>query len=298
MTTRNKILFGVLGFYALGLILIFVIFGFTRQDNEEFQPQNEFKLDTWVNLPGPFDINKAVMYLVIAAILTCVTMIWISRRMQARPNRVQTAVEVLFSLMRDNITRGNLDDKMAKKYFPFIGSLFLFIWFSNLIGYIPLPTNTHETWNFFGVQVPAFAIYSATANLSVPLVLALIVFVTYNVEGIRAKGVGGYLKGLIPAGVTGGMAVFIFILEFLSNFMRLISLSVRLFANILAGHLIILFMSGGLAVLLGLEVLGWITLPLGVILFLFEVGLVATLQAFIFATLTAIYLGGAVAEHH
>ena len=106
------------------------------------------------------------------------------------------------------------------------------------------------------------------------------------------------MKSLIPAGVTGGMAVFIFILEFLSNFMRLISLSVRLFANILAGHLIILFMSGGLAVLLGLEVLGWITLPLGVILFLFEVGLVATLQAFIFATLTAIYLGGAVAETH
>jgi len=298
MSSRRKILFGVLGFYALSLIAIFLIFGFTRRDNEEFQPQNEFKLDTWVNLPGPFDINKAVMYLVIAGILTCVTMIWIARRMQARPNRVQTAVEVMFSLMRDNITRGNLDDRMARKYFPFIGALFLFIWFSNLIGYIPLPTNTHEKFDFFGVQVPAFAIYAATANLSVPLVLALIVFVTYNVEGIRTKGVGGYLKSLIPAGVTGGMAVFIFILEFLSNFMRLISLSVRLFANILAGHLIILFMSGGLAVLLGLEVLGWITLPLGVILFLFEVGLVATLQAFIFATLTAIYLGGAVAEHH
>ena len=298
MSSRRKILFGVLGFYALSLVAIFLIFGFTRRDNEEFQPQNEFKLDTWINLPGPFDINKAVMYLVIAGILTCVTMIWIARRMQARPNRVQTAVEVMFSLMRDNITRGNLDDRMARKYFPFIGALFLFIWFSNLIGYIPLPTNTHEKFDFFGVQVPAFAIYAATANLSVPLVLALIVFVTYNVEGIRTKGVGGYLKSLIPAGVTGGMAVFIFVLEFLSNFMRLISLSVRLFANILAGHLIILFMSGGLAVLLGLEVLGWITLPLGVILFLFEVGLVATLQAFIFATLTAIYLGGAVAEHH
>jgi F-type H+-transporting ATPase subunit a len=298
MSSRRKILFAVAGFYVISLVGILLIFGFTRRDNEEFQPQNEFKLDTWVNLPGPFDINKAVMYLVIAGILTCVTMIWIAGRMQARPNRVQTAVEVLFSLMRDNITRGNLDDKMAKKYFPFIGALFLFIWFSNLIGYIPLPTNTHEKIDIAGFEIPAFAIYAATANLSVPLVLALIVFVTYNVEGIRAKGVGGYLKSLIPAGVTGGMAVFIFILEFLSNFMRLISLSVRLFANILAGHLIILFMSGGLAVLLGLEVLGWITLPLGVILFLFEVGLVATLQAFIFATLTAIYLGGAVAEHH
>jgi F-type H+-transporting ATPase subunit a len=298
MSSRRKILFAVAGFYVISLVGILLVFGFTRRDNEEFQPQNEFKLDTWVNLPGPFDINKAVMYLVIAGILTCVTMIWIAGRMQARPNRVQTAVEVLFSLMRDNITRGNLDDKMAKKYFPFIGALFLFIWFSNLIGYIPLPTNTHEKIDVLGFEIPAFAIYAATANLSVPLVLALIVWVTYNVEGIRAKGLGGYLKSLVPTGVTGGMAVFIFILEFLSNFMRLISLSVRLFANILAGHLIILFMSGGLAVLLGLEVLGWITLPLGVILFIFEVGLVATLQAFIFATLTAIYLGGAVAEHH
>jgi F-type H+-transporting ATPase subunit a len=298
MSSRRKILFGVLGFYMISLIAIFVIFGFTRRDNEEFKPQNEFKLDTWVDLPGPFDINKAVMYLVIAGILTCVTMIWIAGRMQARPNRVQTAVEALFSLMRDNITRGNLDDAMARKWFPFIGALFLFIWFNNLIGYIPLPTNTHETVNIFGAEIPAFAIYAATANLSVPLVLALIVFVAYNAEGIRVKGVGGYLKSLIPSGVTGAMAAFIFVLEFLSNFMRLISLSVRLFANILAGHLIILFMSGGLAVLLGLEVLGWITLPLAVTLFLFEVGLVATLQAFIFATLTAIYLGGAVAEHH
>ena len=297
MTTRRKILLGVLGFYLLSLVLLLLIFGFTRQDNEEFQPQNEFKLDTWVEL-GPFDINKAVLYLVIAGILTCVTMFYVANRMQARPNRVQTAVEALFSLMRDNITYGNLDDKMARKWFPFIGTIFLFIWFNNLIGYIPLPTNTEETFELFGVEIPGFALYAATANLSVPLVLALVVFVSYNVEGIRAKGVGGYLKSLIPAGVTGGMAVFIFILEFLSNFMRLISLSVRLFANILAGHLIILFMSGGLAVLLGLEVLGWVTLPLGVILFLFEVGLVATLQAFIFATLTAIYLGGAVAEHH
>jgi F-type H+-transporting ATPase subunit a len=298
MKTRNKVLLGIGGFYLLSIIAVVAIFGFTRRDNTAFAPQNEFKLDTWINLPGPMDINKAVMYLFIAGILTTVTMIYVANRMQARPNRVQTAVEALYSLMRDNITRGNMDDAMARKWFPFIGALFLFIWFNNLIGYIPLPTNTEHHFTLFGAEIPAFAIYAATANLSIPLVLALVVFVSYNVEGIRRKGVGGYLKSLVPSGVTGGMAVFIFILEFLSNFMRLISLSVRLFANILAGHLIILFMSGGLAVLLGLEVLGVITLPVGVALFLFEVGLVATLQAFIFATLTAIYLGGAVAEHH
>jgi F-type H+-transporting ATPase subunit a len=129
-------------------------------------------------------------------------------------------------------------------------------------------------------------------------VLALIVFVSFNVEGIRAKGFVGYLKSLIPEGVGGAGAIPLFVLEFISNFMRLLSLSVRLFANILAGHLIILFMSGGLAVLLGLEALGVLTLPFGIVLFLFELGLVATLQAFIFTVLSAIYLGGAVAEHH
>jgi F-type H+-transporting ATPase subunit a len=298
MTTTRKILLGSFALYLIGLVAIIAIFGFTRQDNNEFQPQNEFKLDTWVNLPGPFDINKAVLYLVIAAFLTVFTMVWVARRMEARPNRVQTAVETLFGLMRDNITRGNMDDRMAAKWFPFIGALFLFIWFNNLIGYIPLPTNSLETFELFGAEIPGFAIYAATANISVPLVLALVVFVSYTIEGIRVKGSGGYLKSLIPSGVTGGMAAFIFILEFLSNLMRLVSLSVRLFANILAGHLIILFMAGGLAVLLGIEALGWFTLPIAIALFLFEVGLVATLQAFIFATLSAIYLGGAVAESH
>jgi len=297
MTTRRKILFGVLGLYIASLVIVIGIFGWSRLDNNEFAPQNEFKLDTWFSL-GPINFNKAVMYLIIAAVLTAGTMIYVARRMEARPNRVQTAVETLYTLMRDNITRGNMDDAMARKYFPFIGALFLFIWFSNLIGYIPLPTNTEHPFHVFGLEIPSFSIYAATANLSIPLVLALIVFVAYNVEGIRAKGLGGYLKSLIPAGVTGGMAVFVFVLEFLSNIMRLVSLSVRLFANILAGHLIILFMSGGIAVLLGIEALGIITLPFGVALFAFEVGLVATLQAFIFATLTAIYLGGAVAEHH
>ena len=296
MTRRRKLLIAAAVFFIPFIGLIAVVGKHPK--NNEFKPQNEFHLDTWINLPGPFDFNKAVMYLLIATALTIGTMFWISRRMQARPNRVQTAVETLYGLMRDNIARGNMDERMAKKWFPFLGTLFLFIWWSNLIGYLPLPTNTGEKFNLFGAKIPAFALFAATANVSIPLVLALVVFIAYNVEGIRAKGPLGYLKALIPHGVTGGMAAFIFVLEFMSNFMRLISLSVRLFANILAGHLIILFMSGGLVVLLGAAYIGWVTLPLGIALFLFEVGLVATLQAFIFATLSAIYLGGAVAEHH
>jgi F-type H+-transporting ATPase subunit a len=295
MSNTRKILLSVAGFYVLGIVLLIVIFGFGHKNNS-FQIQNEFKLTNWVSL-GVFSINRAVVYLFISAILTVVTMIWIARRMQARPNKVQTAVEILFSLMRDNITRGNMSDSMAAKWFPFLGALFLFIWFCNLIGYIPLPTNSEETFNILGAHIPSFALYAATANISVPLVLALVVFVLFNVEGIRAQGPIGYLKSLIPEGVHGPMLLLIAPLEFISNFMRLISLTIRLFANILAGHMIILFMSGGLAVILGLTFLGWFTLPVGIAVYLFELGLVATLQAFIFATLAAIYLGGAVTHH-
>jgi F-type H+-transporting ATPase subunit a len=294
MSQSRKILYTVGAIYVALIVLAVIFFGWSRSDNSDFLPQNEFKLDSW----GPLGFNKAVMYLLIAALLTIWTMVYVARRMQAKPNRTQTAVETLYGLMRDNITRGNMDDKMAAKWFPFIGTLFLFIWYSNLIGFIPLPTNTEHKVNILGANIPSFAIYAATANVSVPLVLALIVFVSFIAEGIRVKGVGGYLKSLIPAGIHGPAAIPIFALEVASTLMRLLSLSVRLFANMLAGHLIILFMAGGLAVLLGIAALGVIILPFGIAIFIFEVGLVATLQAFIFATLSAIYLGGAVAESH
>jgi F-type H+-transporting ATPase subunit a len=237
------------------------------------------------------------VYLFLATILTTVTMLWISRRMHARPNKVQTAVEVLFSLLRDNITRGNMSDSMAKTWFPFLGALFLFLWWSNILGYLPLPTNSQEKFNVFGVHIPAFALYAATANISVPLVLALVVFVVFNAVGISKQGPIGYVKSLVPSGVHGGILLLIFPLEVISVFTRLISLTVRLFANILAGHLIILFMAGGLAVILGLSFLGWALLPVAVLVYLFELGLIATLQAFIFATLAAIYIAGAVTTH-
>jgi len=270
--------------------------------NNSFRPQDEFKLDPWFSI-GPIEFNKAVFYVIVATALTCLTMIYVARRMQTRPNRVQTAVEFAYTGIRDNITRGNMDDRMAAKWFPFIAAIFLFIWFSNMLGYLPLPTNTEHKVDILGVELPTFALFAATANLSVPLVLTLVVWLSYHVEGIRRKGFIPYLKGWIPAGVEGPARIPIFLIEVISHFVRLVSLSVRLFANILAGHLLILFMGGGLVVLLNLSIVGSVVLGLvtgvmAVAFFLFEVGLVATLQAFIFATLTAIYLGAAVAEEH
>jgi F-type H+-transporting ATPase subunit a len=299
MSMRARVALAI-GLWLLITIGVGVVAG-KGPRNDEFKPQNEFKLDNWIPIKlGPLDlsINKAVLYIFMACALTVFTMVWIANRMQQRPNRVQTAIEAIYGLMRNNITRDNLDPQMAAKWFPFIGAIFLFIWFSNLIGYLPLPTNTQEKVNIFGLHIPAFALYAATANLSVPLVLALVVWLSYNFEGLRRKGLGGYLKALVPDGVPGPLRPFIFVLECFSQFMRLVSLSVRLFANILAGHLIILFMAGALAVILGIAAVGIVTLPLGIAIYIFEIGLVATLQAFIFATLTAIYLGEAAAAHH
>lgn len=292
----------VLGLLTPLILLIVLGVAFPSEgQNTAYKPQDEFRLDDWISIhigSVNLSINKAVLYLVLAAIATTWTMVYVARRMQARPNRVQTAVESAYQFMRNNIAGGNMDHGMTKKWFPFVGALFLFIWWSNMIGYIPLPTNTHGTVDIFGVEVPSFALYSATANISVPLVLTLMVWIAYHIEGVRAKGVIGYLKSWVPAGVEGAAAGPIFVIEVISHFVRIISLSVRLFANMLAGHLLILFMAGGLVTLLGIAALGVLTLPLAVAFFLFEVVLIATLQAFIFATLTAIYLGGAVAEEH
>jgi F-type H+-transporting ATPase subunit a len=299
VSRRTKILLFI-GGYLVVAIAVYLIFG-SEGKNNDFKPQNEFKLEPWIELKiGGLDLsfNKAVLYLLITCTLTIGAMVYVARRMQDKPNRVQTVVEGAYDLTYNQIARNNMSSEAAAKWFPLVATLFFFIWFSNMLGYIPLPVNSEETVDVFGLAIPAFSLYAATANLSIPLVLTLTVFTLYQLEGIRKHGLIKYLKGWLPAGVSGPAAVPIFFIEVISQFMRIISLSVRLFANILAGHLLILFMGGGLAVLLGIAALGVITLPVAIAFFILEVGLIATLQAFIFATLTSIYFGEATAGGH
>jgi F-type H+-transporting ATPase subunit a len=302
MKTKTKVLIGIGAYFAIAILML-LIFGSSGKD-ESFQPQNEFKLEPWISihLAGiDLSINKAVLYLVLASALTIFVMVWISRRMAQKPNRVQTAIEVAYDMTKNTITGGNLEPKMASRWFPFLAALFFWIWFSNMLGFLPLPTNTEHAVDVFGLEIPSFAIYAATANLSIPLVLTLVVWFSYHFEGVRSKGLIPYLASWLPPGLEEMNPIgkaFIFVIEAISHFARLISLSVRLFANILAGHLLLLFMGGGLAVLLGIAALGALTFPLAFFFFVLEVGLIATLQAFIFSTLTAIYLGGATSASH
>ena len=300
MSPARKILYAVAGVWVGGIVLFVILFGVTAHKAPDvadnvFSPVNEFKLDTWFKI-GPIAINKGVLYLLLAAGITIWVMTYVVKRLRQRPGRLQVAVEWFYDFTR-NMTRENFTPQMERKYFPLIATIFVFILVSNLIGYIPLPVNSGEKFNVFGAHVPSLQIYAADTNVAFPLVLSLGVFVLFIYEGVKHWGPIGYLKSLMPGGVKGPIVLLIFPIEILSIFLRLISLTVRLWANLLAGHLLIAFMGGTLGVLVGLQLVSWVLLPFGILIFLFEAVLIAGLQAFIFAILTAIYIGGAVESH-
>jgi F-type H+-transporting ATPase subunit a len=300
MSQGRKILYWIVGIWLGGIVLFGILFGLTAHKapavaSEAFSPTDEFKLDTWFKV-GPIAFNKGVLYLLLTVAITLGVMLYIARRLQQRPGRLQVAVEWFFEFTR-NMSRENLDSDLERKYFPLIATIFVFILVTNLIGYIPLPVDSGETFKVFGAHIPSLQIFAADTNLAFPLILALGVFVMFNYEGVKHHGPIGYLKSLMPGGVKGPIVGLIFPIEIMSNFLRLVSLTVRLWANLLAGHLLIAFMGGELGVLVGQPVVSWALLPFGILIYLFEAVLIAGLQAFIFSILTAIYLGGAVSSH-
>ena len=266
----------------------------------DFHPEDEFVLHPWISIHlGPIDmsVNKAVAYLWLGGMVTILFGIWFMRfGLALRPSRRQTTGEGLYDALQGQISEGNLPKKAAGRWFPYCASLFLFIWILNLIGFLPLPLSD-EKFHLFGLELPTFGIYAATANLGVTLALAFITFFATHYEGIRYNGTVGYLKSWIPAGAPKGLLFLIVPLEVISQFMRLISLSVRLFANMLAGHMLLLVMIG-LIFIFSNVFLAVVAVPVAVAVYIFEVGIVVTIQAFVFALLSAIYIGGAIEPEH
>jgi F-type H+-transporting ATPase subunit a len=265
---------------------------------ETFNPANEFRLKEWVSIHlGPIDlsINKAVVYLALGALLTMLLGILLMRsRLALLPSKRQTIGEAVYEIAQTQIAEQGLPTKAIGRWFPYVASLFIFIWTLNMIGFIPLPL-TGEKWH----GIPTWGIYAVTSQLSVTLVLAIFTVVFTHVEGFRWNG-GHYLKTFIPEGVPKAMIGFMAVLEAISHFFRIVSLSVRLYANMLAGHMLIL-VSIGLIFILG-GVTFYIVVPIsfviGIAFYLFEVVIVVTIQAFIFAALTAIYIGSAIEPAH
>jgi F-type H+-transporting ATPase subunit a len=303
MSKARKVMLGVVGFYVLGLIFFIAVLGFKPHkayavSHNIFTPTNEFKLDTWFSV-GPVDFNKGVLYVILAAIITLGLLFYVARRLKQRPGRMQAAIEMFYGLT-SSMTQDSLhDQKLARKYFPLVATLFIFIMVSNLIGYIPLPVNSLDKFHIFGAHLPSFQIYAADTNVAFPLILSLLVFGLFSWERFKFHHYNpiATIGSLMPSGITGPIKPLIFVIEILSYFLRLISLTVRLWANLLAGHMLIAFMGGELGVLVGDPWVQWLLLPIGIAIYAFEAVLIASLQAFIFSILTSIYLGDAVTSH-
>jgi F-type H+-transporting ATPase subunit a len=274
------------GLIALGaLILLALIPG---GEKAHFSVAEEFELKPIVKLPElvgiDMSVNKAVVYLWITTAVLVVLAIVISRTLKAHPGRFQAMVELLYELAHDGIVGGVMKSG-RRTWFPYIGAVFFFVLASNLIGLLPLPLGEH--WQ------PAY--YAATANLYVTLTLALFTFVFTHYAGIRKNGVR-YFANWAPSSAPPVLKQLIWVIHLVSEVFRLVSLAVRLFANMLAGHAI-LGVFFGMALIFQSYLAALLLQGGSVIIYLFEI-FVAFIQAFIFAILSAVYIGGALDQEH
>jgi F-type H+-transporting ATPase subunit a len=260
---------------------------------------DEWELHDWIPIHlGPLDmsINKAVAYLLLGAVVSCVIGIAFMRvKVGKGPTRRQALGEQIYEIAQVQVAEQGLPTKAIGRWFPYVATLMIFIWTVNMLGFIPLPLSDEKV-TIAGVKLPTLAVFAATSTLSVTLALALMTFVFTHVEGIRANGPVKYFKSWIPE-VPKAMYPLIVPLEILGQFMRLISLSVRLYANMLAGHMLILTFVG-LIIVLENVFLAIVAVPAAALFYLFEVVIVVSIQAYIFAALSAIYIGSAIEAEH
>jgi F-type H+-transporting ATPase subunit a len=261
----------------------------------EFDPTTEFEQKEWIPIHlGPIDmsITKAVAYLMIATVVTIAFGLFFMRGKPGRKaGRRETIGELVYDVAQQQVAEQGLPHKAIGRWFPYVATLMLFIFVVNFLGFIPLPL-TGETWH----GIPVWGIYAATSSISVTLALALLTFFFTHIEGIRWNGPVRYFKSWIPDAPKLLLGLIV-PLEILGQFMRLISLSVRLFANMLAGHILILTFIGLIFILQSL-VLAVFVVPVAAVFYMFEVVIVIGIQAFIFAALSAIYIGSAIEPEH
>ena len=249
----------------------------------EFPPVSH--LIEWPDLfgSGPFAVNKVVLLMWLAVALTFVFFFLAARNATTGlvPSGVQNVAEAVVDFVRNDVILQAMGPD-GMRFLPFLVTVFTFVFIGNVFGIIP------------GIQMPV------NARMAIPMFLALVVWVTYNVVGIAKQGLFGYFKNiLVPPGVPLGLLPLVGLIEFVSTiFVRPFSLAVRLFANMLAGHLLLVSFAVLASALFDSTKLGAVV-PGGLLVALtgFEL-LVAVLQAYIFVILTAVFIGGAMHPEH
>lgn len=247
-------------------------------DPTKVDPIHQFALTEIVPL-GDFSFTNSSLFMVLTTGLIGAYLILSTQKRALVPNRVQLVSEMLYEFVANMVS--DSAGKAGMKFFPFVFSLFMFVLVANLFGMVP----------FF---------FTVTSHIIVTFALAMLVFVVVVVYGFWKNGFG-FLKLFVPSGVPMYILPLVAVIEVISFLSRPISLSVRLFANILAGHITLKVFAGFVVSMGGLGFLGWLgallplTLTVGITALEF---LVAVLQAYVFALLTSMYINDAIHPGH
>jgi F-type H+-transporting ATPase subunit a len=245
--------------------------------------------DFWWPIIGSNTSNWTLTRPAVMVLLSVALIAWFflaaTKRRSLVPGKLQFVGEGVYGFIREGVGRDLIGSKDFLKFMPLLFTEFTLILVNNVFGIIPF------------VQFPS------TSRIAFPIGLTILTYLVFHAVGFRKKGFVGYLKDLVPPGLPAWIVPFIFLLEFVDKFVtRPLTLSLRLFANMFAGHLLLLvFILGAEHMILdlgpALKVAGLLSAVLAVVMTFFEL-LVEVLQAYIFTLLTALYIGGALAEEH
>lgn len=234
---------------------------------------------------GAFAITRASIVVLLSVGLISWLLLAGTRKLAVVPSRKQLATESFYGLVRNSIARDVIGSRDFLRFVPLLFSMFMLILVNNLFGIIP------------PVQ------FATMSRIGFPAALALIVFAVYHWVGFRKHGFLGYFKSIVPSGLPVAMVLPIFVLELITDlFTRPVTLALRLFGNMFAGHLLlVLFVTGGEYMILngglGLKVAGGFSFVMAFVMTIFEL-LVEFLQAYIFTLLAALYIAGSLADEH
>ncbi|MFW6598568.1 F0F1 ATP synthase subunit A [Propionibacteriaceae bacterium Y2011] len=258
------------------------------ETGDEWQPPSLDKDFTFSGgfIPGVDWVNKPFIQAIIAAVIILVFWLVVSRKLKVVPSKSQFLAESAYNFVRNGIGRDMIGGKDFHRYVPYLVALFFFVLVNNL----------------FGLFFPFM--YPTTANIGYVWGMALLSWVIYNVAGFHKHGLKYIKLQTVPGGTPWWLLPLLIPIEFLSNFIvRPLTLALRLFGNMLAGHaMVLVFVVGGTFLLtsvgnIGLQLAGGVALIFSFAIFAFEL-LVAGLQAYIFAVLSAVYVSSAISDDH
>lgn len=244
--------------------------------------------DFWQPLigDGAFAITRSMFLMAFSVVIITVFMLWASKQMSVVPSKRQYLGEGVYGFVRNSVAVDILGQENFRRFLPLLLTQFLLILVNNLFGIIPV------------IQFPTFS------RIGFAVAVTLVTYVVFHYVGIQRKGVGGYFKGLMPSGIPGWVAPFVYVLELMTFFItRPLTLGMRLFANMFAGHMLLLvFMLGGGYMLvesdsLFVNVSSIASFALAIVMTFFEL-LIQFLQAYVFVLLTALYIAGSLADEH